>query len=1083
MLCVKKSRVISITMDNSENSEKGETESFPKPSSKDELRAFDDQIFVTGTRSVQVSLKKVSRTRSIPDLSTLRKKAKAPCRPKFFDRLLNTVKLSKKSKSSSTLSSPSELFGTSFDEDEEADTFIKENVVNQNSIEEITQIEVDGFQLHQLEEGIRNKELSSETSDKNLDESSKKLKRKSKEKRSSKSRNSDKTVTKEEKSSPENRISGSSEKSVEQSENKTETATDICSEKNQLERSLSEESQPTPLKTFERSLSTEASTQSTPSSPQTKGIVRERLERFRRLNERGNRDPRIRRSMSVPNSPDLHRHNMSANDEHCILFKKVETKLKKDPNMSDEESGQFGGVAVKPGYVKALVFQINKNKTNKTEGLSLLSENGDKIIDSKNVNGDCNSIQSDVSHTTFNNESASSSNRNSIKSSDCGGTSDTTSSGQDKTENESGFVSEGLCMDAEKLFDSSWSESDDDFMSDSDEESVKPGETSSATTESDNKGFTDSTEVSGPPKDKIQQIVEELLSTEKAYVERLKLLDQTFQFRVVQENKIHNFLPDGVIPQMFSNVQSIYQFHNDFLLPQIKDRVENWSPESKIGDMMKQYAPLLKMYTEYVKNFDNAMNLITVWSEKSPKFASIVKEIQMTPECGSLTLQHHMLGPVQRIPRYEMLLKDYLRRLPEDAADREDAQVALELVTTAACHSNEAMKKIDSFNKLLEIMRKIDTSENLISPTRELVREGRIIKISARGGERLERFLFLFNDLMLICFEPLLGSYKIKSQLEMDGMEIMERTDKCLRWILEGESIDIPNTFYVKSRQKIIQFLDENSNGEPSGWCETIRKAIEKYKRRQSLKSTEIQRNSKGMTDVELGKVAPKWIKDDEVTMCMKCTAKFTALRRRHHCRACGDVVCGRCSSKKVPLRYDNNHLNRVCDDCYHLLRNDEEEPVTPTHDKSSTKKKNILQINASDPSVLSGYLHTSTDKGKSWHRRWVAVHHNFVMYTFKAHQDPYAITSLPLPGHVVEDVDKVEHLDRENLFKISHKRTNLYLSSETTASKERWMHVLSKVVMAEIPEDVEDISKRDSSHSTSSNESFENTESEQSHL
>lgn len=31
----------------------------------------------------------------------------------------------------------------------------------------------------------------------------------------------------------------------------------------------------------------------------------------------------------------------------------------------------------------------------------------------------------------------------------------------------------------------------------------------------------------------------------------------------------------------------------------------------------------------------------------------------------------------------------------------------------------------------------------------------------------------------------------------------------CLFQILEGESIDIPNTFYVKSRQKIIQFLDE----------------------------------------------------------------------------------------------------------------------------------------------------------------------------------------------------------------------------------------------------------------------------------
>ena len=45
--------------------------------------------------------------------------------------------------------------------------------------------------------------------------------------------------------------------------------------------------------------------------------------------------------------------------------------------------------------------------------------------------------------------------------------------------------------------------------------------------------------------------------------------------------------------------------------------------------MMKQYAPLLKMYTEYVKNFDNAMNLITLWSEKAPKFAAIIKEIQV----------------------------------------------------------------------------------------------------------------------------------------------------------------------------------------------------------------------------------------------------------------------------------------------------------------------------------------------------------------------------------------------------------------------------------------------------------------------
>ena len=43
-------------------------------------------------------------------------------------------------------------------------------------------------------------------------------------------------------------------------------------------------------------------------------------------------------------------------------------------------------------------------------------------------------------------------------------------------------------------------------------------------------------------------------------------------------------------------------------------------------------------------------------------------------ECESLTLQHHMLGPIQRIPRYEMLLKDYLQKLPDNHRDRQDAE-------------------------------------------------------------------------------------------------------------------------------------------------------------------------------------------------------------------------------------------------------------------------------------------------------------------------------------------------------------------------------------------------------------------------
>jgi hypothetical protein len=44
------------------------------------------------------------------------------------------------------------------------------------------------------------------------------------------------------------------------------------------------------------------------------------------------------------------------------------------------------------------------------------------------------------------------------------------------------------------------------------------------------------------------------------------------------------------------------------------------------------------------------------------------------PECGNLTLSHHMLGPIQRIPRYELLLKDYLKKLPDSSDDKDDTE-------------------------------------------------------------------------------------------------------------------------------------------------------------------------------------------------------------------------------------------------------------------------------------------------------------------------------------------------------------------------------------------------------------------------
>ena len=41
-----------------------------------------------------------------------------------------------------------------------------------------------------------------------------------------------------------------------------------------------------------------------------------------------------------------------------------------------------------------------------------------------------------------------------------------------------------------------------------------------------------------------------------------------------------------------------------------------------------------------------------------------------------------------------------------------------------------------------------------------------------------------------------------------------------------------------------------------------------------------------------LGDVAPHWVPDSEAPACMKCELKFNLVKRRHHCRGCGRVLC-----------------------------------------------------------------------------------------------------------------------------------------------------------------------------------------------
>ncbi|KAI8379331.1 uncharacterized protein BYT42DRAFT_568429 [Radiomyces spectabilis] len=60
------------------------------------------------------------------------------------------------------------------------------------------------------------------------------------------------------------------------------------------------------------------------------------------------------------------------------------------------------------------------------------------------------------------------------------------------------------------------------------------------------------------------------------------------------------------------------------------------------------------------------------------------------------------------------------------------------------------------------------------------------------------------------------------------------------------------------------------------------------------------------------------WMPDERCKECYKCRKPFTLLRRKHHCRSCGQIFCAKCASHIIPRKmYKQKGPVRVCNFCY----------------------------------------------------------------------------------------------------------------------------------------------------------------------
>uniref|UniRef100_A0A672Q3W5 FYVE, RhoGEF and PH domain-containing protein 6-like n=1 Tax=Sinocyclocheilus grahami TaxID=75366 RepID=A0A672Q3W5_SINGR len=537
----------------------------------------------------------------------------------------------------------------------------------------------------------------------------------------------------------------------------------------------------------------------------------------------------------------------------------------------------------------------------------------------------------------------------------------------------------------------------------------------------------DKEEVERAKRNKVVHIAMEIKSSEKVFVDVLKLLHIDFRDAVAKATRASGkpLVEEKVLNQILYYLPQLYELNKD-LLKELEERVAHWSDHQRLADIFVQKGPYLKMYSTYIREFDRNVALLDEQCRKNPPFANVVRQFEV-----GVCVRVHLVCIIT------INNNDYRRK---------QKRTALSVVKEVANHANDIMKQGDNFQKLMQVQYSLNGHHEIVQPGRVFLKEGTLMKLSRKVMQ--PRMFFLFNDILLYTTPVQSGQYKVNSMLSLAGMKVSKPTQEAYQNELNIESVE--RSF----------ILSANSATERDEWLEAITKAIDDYTRKKISFFSSRSQELEGISDdgLPLGSKAPIWIPDLRTTMCMICTCEFTLTWRRHHCRACGKVVCQACSSNKYYLEYLKNQLARVCDHCYIKLQHKGDQSsvsVSPSGRSSSfafsRKQKKIpsalKEVSANtENSSMSGYLQRSKGQKKPWKRLWFVIK-NKVLYTYAASEDVAALESQPLLGFFLRE-EKTGPAQKMQ-FKLYHKNTLHYIfRAEDIPTAQRWIEAFQEAMI-----------------------------------
>uniref|UniRef100_A0A8D0BBV4 Rho guanine nucleotide exchange factor 17 n=1 Tax=Salvator merianae TaxID=96440 RepID=A0A8D0BBV4_SALMN len=338
---------------------------------------------------------------------------------------------------------------------------------------------------------------------------------------------------------------------------------------------------------------------------------------------------------------------------------------------------------------------------------------------------------------------------------------------------------------------------------------------------------------SRPQVDMRKHVIMTLLDTEQSYVESLRTLMLGYMKPLkLPENSI--LCDPSLVDEIFDQIPELLEHHEGFL-EQITECMQNWHEKQKVGDILVQSFSkdiLVNIYSAYIDNFLNAKDAVRIAKEAKPAFMKFLEQ-NMRENKEKQALSDLMIKPVQRIPRYELLVKDLLKHTPEEHPDHPYLIEAQRNIKQVAERINKGMKSAEEVERNARIVQEIESHiegmEDLQAPLRKFLRQEMVVEMKAVGGKK-DRSLFLFTDL-LVCttLKRKSGSLRRSSMSLYTAASVIDTASKYkLLWKMPLEDVDIvkgtSQSTNRESIQKAITRLDEDLStlGQVSKLSETL---------------------------------------------------------------------------------------------------------------------------------------------------------------------------------------------------------------------------------------------------------------------